>query len=69
MPPVNMAASNSARSALDASGSIYHASGDNSPWTVNMGGTAPTLNMSGAGGLWIVAAVAAGVMLWQHLKK
>lgn len=68
LPPLNITSNSASRadSALDAAGSIFHASG-NGDWNVSMGGTAPTLNISTATVSLLAAAV--GVALWLFLKK
>lgn len=58
--------SSSAHSALDTSGSLYHASG-NGDWVVNLAGSAPSAQVAGSGALlWIALALGAA---WLLLKR
>lgn len=58
LPPLNLNSSSSARSGLDANGSIFHASGDGD-WVVNQGGAqlagmSPWLLLAAMGALWLI---------------
>lgn len=57
--------SSSAHSALDTSGSLYHASG-NGDWVVNLAGSAPSAQAASGSLLWV--ALALGVA-WLLLKR
>lgn len=62
IPPLNFNSSSSAKSALDQSGSIFHASGDGD-WVVNQGGA----QLTGISP-WLIAALALGAV-WFLTRK